>query len=133
VTSKIIKTAVEIHLGLSDSLVLGNLDSQRDWGHSHDYVRAMQLILKHDKPDDFVVATGTTHSVRNFLEIVFEKLKLNYEDYVTQDSKYLRPEELPYLKGDSTKIREQLGWVPEISFDEMVDEMVEFWLKTLKT
>ena len=105
VTSKVIKTAVEIKLGLKKDLVLGNLDSHRDWGHSYDYVRAMKLIMDHDEPDDFVVSTGITRSVRDLLKIVFTSLDLNYEQFVKQDEKYLRPKELPYLKGDSSKIR----------------------------
>lgn len=131
VTSKIVKTAVEIKLGLKDKLVLGNLDSKRDWGHSRDYVRAMQMMLAHSEPDDFVVATGETRSVRDLLTLVFEELKLNYEDFVTQDARFLRPEELPYLKGDSTKIRATLGWKPEVKFEELISEMLEFWLNKL--
>jgi GDPmannose 4,6-dehydratase len=131
VTSKIIKTAVQIKLKQEDKLVLGNLDSYRDWGHSQDYVRAMKLIMDHSIPDDFVVATGITRSVRELVELVFKNLELNYEDYVTQDQKYMRPEELPYLKGDSTKIRNILGWEPRITFEEMVSEMVQFWFDKL--
>jgi len=131
VTSKIIKTAVEIKLGLKKDLVLGNLDSHRDWGHSYDYVRAMKLIMDHDEPDDFVVSTGITRSVRDLLKIVFTSLDLNYEQFVKQDEKYLRPKELPYLKGDSSKIRSILGWKPVITFEEMIIEMVKFWYDTL--
>jgi GDPmannose 4,6-dehydratase len=131
VSSKIIKTAVQIKLKQEDKLVLGNLDSYRDWGHSQDYVRAMKMILDHSIPDDFVVATGITRSVRELLELVFKNLELNYEDYVTQDQKYIRPEELPYLKGDSSKIRSVLGWEPRITFEEMVLEMVQFWFDKL--
>jgi GDPmannose 4,6-dehydratase len=131
VTSKVIKTAVEIKLGLKKDLVLGNLDSHRDWGHSYDYVRAMKLIMDHDEPDDFVVSTGITRSVRDLLKIVFTSLDLNYEQFVKQDEKYLRPKELPYLKGDSSKIRSILGWKPVITFEEMIIEMVKFWYDTL--
>lgn len=131
VTSKIIKTAVEIKLGKKSSLLLGNLDSERDWGHSYDYVRAMKLILDHTDPDDFVVATGISRSVRDLVKIVFDNLELNYEDFVKQDEKYLRPEELPYLKGDSSKIRNNLGWKPTITFEEMISEMVKFWFDKL--
>jgi len=127
VTSKIIKTAVEIKLGRKSELVLGNLDSQRDWGHSKDYVRAMHMILNHSVPDDFVIATGETRSVRDLLSLVFENLNLNYLDFVKQDSRYLRPEELPYLRGDSAKARKTLGWKPEISFEELVLEMISEW------
>ena len=127
VTSKIVKTAVEIKLGRKTELVLGNLDSQRDWGHSKDYVRAMHMILNHSVPDDFVIATGETRSVRDLLSLVFENLDLNYLDFVRQDSRYLRPEELPYLRGDATKAREILGWKPKISFEELVQEMISEW------
>ncbi len=107
---------------------LGNLDSFRDWGHSKDYVRAMHLILQQDTPDDWVVATGETRSVREMCEYVFSKLGLDYKDYVIQNPKFLRPEELPYLKGDSTKIRSLLGWKPEYTFNTTMDEMVNHWM-----
>jgi GDPmannose 4,6-dehydratase len=131
VTSKIVKTAVQIKLGIKNELVLGNLDSHRDWGHSKDYVRAMHAIVNNATPEDFVVATGEAHSVRDFLEIVFTKLQLQYQDFVRQDARFLRPQELPYLRGDSSKIRAKLGWQPTISFEEMVEEMVEFWFSQL--
>jgi GDPmannose 4,6-dehydratase len=131
VTSKIIKTAIQIKLGLQDKLILGNMDSYRDWGHSKDYVRAMHLILQNETPDDWVVSTGETRSVRELVSLVFEKLDLNYHEYVVQDPKFMRPEELPYLKGDSTKIRSKLGWSPIISFEEMVTEMIDYWYKKL--
>ena len=132
VTNKVVKTAVEIKLGISDKLVLGNMDSYRDWGHSKDYVKAMHMILNHNTPDDFVVSTMTTHSVREMVEHVFKKLGLDYKNYVTQDSKFLRAEELKYLKGDSSKIRTTLGWKPEYNFETMLDEMVEHWLDHYK-
>lgn len=128
VTNKVVKTAVQIKLGLANNLVLGNLDSYRDWGHSKDYVRAMHLIINHDIPDDFVVSTMKTHSVREMVEYVFNKLDLNYNEYVTQDGKFKRPEELDYLKGDSSKLRNQFGWEPEYTFETMLDEMIVFWL-----
>lgn len=128
VTNKVVKTAVKIKLGLENKLELGNLDSFRDWGHSKDYVRAMHLILQQDTPDDWVVATGETRSVRDMCEYVFNKLGLNYTDYVTQNEKFLRPEELPYLKGDSSRIRNILGWKPEYTFNQTMDEMIEHWL-----
>jgi GDPmannose 4,6-dehydratase len=131
VTSKVIKTAVQIKLGYEKELILGNLDSYRDWGHSKDYVRAMKLIMEHSEPDDFVVSTGITRSVRELVDLVFSILDLNYTEYVSQDSRHMRPEELPYLKGDSTKIQNTLGWKPKISFEEMISEMVEHWLKKL--
>lgn len=132
VTNKVVKAAVKIKLGLQDKLELGNMDSYRDWGHSWDYVRAMHLMLQHDKPGDWVVATGETHSVRQMCEYVFNKLDLNYKDYVIQNKKYLRPEELPYLKGDSTKIKTELGWKPKYSFKDLMDEMIDNWLKIYK-
>jgi GDPmannose 4,6-dehydratase len=128
VTNKVVKTAVQIKLGLVDKLELGNMDSYRDWGHSYDYVRAMHLILQQSKPGDWVVATGETRSVRDMCEYVFGKLDLNYKDHVTQNQKFLRPEELPYLKGDSTKIRTELGWEPTYTFESMMDEMINYWL-----
>jgi GDPmannose 4,6-dehydratase len=132
VTNKVVKTAVEIKLGLKDKLELGNMDAYRDWGHSYDYVRAMHLIVQQDKPGDWVVATGETRSVRDMCEYVFGKLGLDYKDYVVQNQKFLRPEELPYLKGDSTRIRTELGWKPTYTFESMMDEMIEYWMEILK-
>lgn len=132
VTSKVVKRAVEIKLGMQDSLVLGNLDSYRDWGHSRDYVRAMRAILNHDKAEDFVVATGQTRSVRDLCAVAFGALGLNYSEYVRQDPKYMRPEELPYLRGDASKIRETLDWSPRVKFEELIQEMVEHWLGVLR-
>jgi GDPmannose 4,6-dehydratase len=108
------------------------MDAYRDWGHSYDYVRAMHLIVQQDKPGDWVVATGETRSVRDMCEYVFGKLGLDYKDYVVQNQKFLRPEELPYLKGDSTKIRTELGWKPTYTFESMMDEMIECWMEILK-
>lgn len=129
VTNKVVKAAVKIKLGLQSNLELGNIDSYRDWGHSKDYVRAMHLILQQDTPDDWVVATGETHSVREMCEYVFNKLGLDYTNYVIQNPKFLRPEELPYLKGDSSKIRTKLGWTPEYSFEMLMDEMIDHWMQ----
>lgn len=131
VTNKVVKAAVKIYLGLQNELELGNMDSYRDWGHSKDYVRAMHLILQQPEAGDWVVATGETHSVREMCEYVFSKLGLDYKEYVKQNPIYLRPEELPYLKGDSSKIRE-LGWKPEYTFEALMDEMIEFWLNYYK-
>jgi GDPmannose 4,6-dehydratase len=128
VTNKVVKTAVRIKLGLENKLELGNMDSYRDWGHSKDYVRAMHLIINNELPDDFVVSTMQTHSVREMVEYVFGKLELDYNQYVSQNLKFLRPEELKYLKGDSTKIRTSLGWKPEYTFESMLDEMIEYWM-----
>ena len=131
VTNKVIKTAVQIKLGLKECLELGNLDSKRDWGHSKDYVRAMHLILNHEEPDDWTVATGHCYSVRELCEIVFNRLDLDYKDYVTVNPRFLRPQELPYLRGDSSRIRNKLGWKPEYSFEDMLVEMTEHWLDLL--
>jgi GDPmannose 4,6-dehydratase len=106
------------------------MDAYRDWGHSKDYIKAMHLILQQDEPGDWVVATGETRSVRDMCEYVFTKLGLDYKDYVVQNNKFLRPEELPYLKGDSTRVRE-LGWKPEYTFESMMDEMIEYWKEVL--
>lgn len=129
VTNKVVKAAVRIKLGLQKSLELGNLDAYRDWGHSKDYVKAMHLINNHTSPDDFVVATGESRSVRDMCKYVFETLGLDYQEYIIQNQKFLRPEELSYLKGDSSKVRNILGWKPEYTFESMMDEMIEHWLK----
>jgi GDPmannose 4,6-dehydratase len=131
VTQKVVIGAVKIKTGLLDKLELGNMDSYRDWGHSYDYVRAMWLIINHLQPMDFVVATGNTHSVREMCEVVFGYLNLDYKDYVVQNAKFMRPEELPYLRGDSTKIRTILGWEPTYTFGSIMEEMVDYWLKKL--
>ena len=130
VTNKVVKAAVLISLGLQDKLELGNMDAYRDWGHSYDYVRAMHLILQQPEPGDWVVATGETRSVRDMCEYVFSKLGLDYKQYVIQNQKFLRPEELPYLKGDCTKIKNEMNWTLTYTFETMMDEMIEFWLKT---
>jgi len=131
VTNKVVKTAVQIKKGLTDKLELGNMDSSRDWGHSKDYVRAMHMIINHGTPEEFIVATGETHTVRHLCEIVFTKLGMNYEDYVVQNPKYVRPEELKYLKGDSSKSREVLGWEPEYTFESMLEEMIDRWISEI--
>jgi len=132
VTNKVVKAAVRIKLGLQPDLELGNMDAYRDWGHSKDYVRAMHMIVNHDTPDDFVVSTGETRSVRDMCEHVFKRCGLNYVDYVKQNPKFLRAEELKYLKGDCTKIKETLGWSPKYTFESMMDEMVDHWMKEFK-
>ena len=132
VTNKVVKAACSIKLGLQDKLELGNMDSYRDWGHSKDYVRAMHKIINHDVADDFVVSTMETHSVREMCEVVFGHLGLDYRDYVVQNPKFLRPEELPYLKGDSTKIRKTLGWEPSYTFKSMMEEMCDHWMDVLQ-
>jgi GDPmannose 4,6-dehydratase len=132
VTNKVVKGACMIKLGLDNKLELGNMDSYRDWGHSKDYVKGMHMILNHDIADDFVLSTMETHSVREMCEVVFNYLGLNYQDYVVQNPKFLRPEELPYLKGDSTKARTVLGWKPEYTFENMMHEMCDHWLDVLQ-
>ncbi len=132
VTNKVCKEAVKIKLGLSDELKLGNLDATRDWGHAKDYVKAMWEILQLDEPDDFVCSTGVSHSVKDLCEYVFGKLELNWVDYVTQDEKFLRPEELRDLKGDSSKLINKTGWSHEYSFETMLDEMIDYWLNYYK-
>ena len=131
VTNKVVKTAVQIKKGLRDKLELGNLDSSRDWGHSKDYVKAMYAIMQHQEPGDWVVATGDTRTVRDFCRYTFDKLGMNYEDYVVQNPKFMRPEELRYLRGDSEPIRKILGWEPEYTFESMLDEMIEFWMENV--
>lgn len=132
VTNKVVKAACSIKLGLQEKLELGNMDSYRDWGHSKDYVKAMHMIMNHDIPDDFVVSTMETHSVREMCEVVFQYLGLDYKDYVVQNPKFLRPEELPYLKGDSTKLRETFNWEPEYTFKSMMYEMCDHWMDILQ-
>lgn len=124
VTRKITKAAARIKLGLQDELWLGNLDAKRDWGHAKDYADAMISILEADSPNDYVVATGETHSIKEFLELVFKKLDLKWEDYVKFDPKFLRPSEVNLLQGDAGKIKKELNWSPKISFEKLVEEMV---------
>jgi GDPmannose 4,6-dehydratase len=128
VTNKVCKEAVKIKLGLSNQLKLGNLDATRDWGHAKDYVEAMWMILQQDTPDDFVCSTGISHSVKELVEYVFNKLELDWKKYLAIDEKFYRPEELSDLKGDSTKLRSLTGWKPKYTFETMLDEMVEYWL-----
>jgi GDPmannose 4,6-dehydratase len=124
VTRKVTRAAARIKLGLQDKLYLGNLDAKRDWGYAGDYVEAMWLMLQQEKPDDFVVATGETHSVREFVEKVFEKLQLDYQKHVVIDPKYFRPTEVDILLGDPTKARKTLGWNPRVNFEQLIDMMV---------
>jgi GDPmannose 4,6-dehydratase len=128
VTNKVCKEAVKIKLGLSNKLSLGNLDATRDWGHAKDYVEAMWMILQQEISGDFVCSTGVSHSVRDLVEYVFGKLDLDWKSYVTQDEKFLRPEELNDLKGDSSHLRSLTGWKPKYTFETMLDEMIEYWL-----
>jgi GDPmannose 4,6-dehydratase len=132
VTNKVVKAAVRIKLGLQNNLYLGNLGATRDWGHAKDYVEAMWMMLQTDKPDDFVCSTGISHSVKDLCEYTFNKLELDFRDYVVIDDKHFRPEELYNLKGDSSKLRNKLGWKPKYSFETMLDEMIEYWLDHYK-
>ena len=129
VTNKVCKEAVKIKLGLATKLKLGNLDASRDWGHAKDYVNAMWLMLQQDKSDDYVCSTGISHTVEELVTYTFAKLDLNWKDYVETDEKFIRPEELSHLKGDNSKAVSKLGWKQEYSFETMLDEMIEHWLK----
>jgi GDPmannose 4,6-dehydratase len=128
VTNKVVKAAVRISLGLQDKLRLGNLEATRDWGHAKDYVEAMWLMLQSDKPDDYVCATGISHSVKDLCEYTFSSLGLDFKDYVVIDEIHFRPEELRDLKGDSSKLKNTLGWEPKHTFESMLDEMINYWL-----
>jgi GDPmannose 4,6-dehydratase len=132
VTNKVVKEAVKIKLGLSDELKLGNLEATRDWGHAKDYVKAMWLMLQQDVPGDFVCSTGISHSVKELCEYVFTSLDLDWREYIKQDEKFLRPEELHDLKGDCTKLKSATGWDPQYTFETMLDEMIEYWLNYYK-
>ncbi|HOG17475.1 MAG TPA: GDP-mannose 4,6-dehydratase [Syntrophales bacterium] len=124
VTRKVTRAATRIKMGLADRLFLGNLDARRDWGFAGDYVEAMWRMLQQDRPDDYVVATGETHSVREFVEKVFRRLDLDYKDFVRIDPRYFRPTEVDVLLGNAAKAKERLGWKPTVSFDGLVDMMV---------
>ena len=126
VSNKIVKTAVEIKKGLKNELRLGNLKATRDWGHAKDYVEAMWLILQQEKPNDYVCATGISHSVGDMVRYVFDKLDLDWKQYVKIDPKYFRPEELEDLKGDSSLLR-NIGWKPKYNFESLLDEMIKYW------
>lgn len=125
VTRKVTLGAAAIKLGIKNKLVLGNLDAKRDWGFAGDYVEAMWLMLQQDQPDDYVVATGEMHSVRELCQAAFDCVGLDYKKYVTTDPAYLRPAEVELLLGDSTKAREKLGWKPKVKFKELIQMMVE--------
>jgi len=124
VTRKITRAATQIKLGLKNKLFLGNLEAKRDWGFAGDFVEAMWLMLQQDKPDDFVIATGETHSVREFTEKVFSKLGLDYNKYVSVDPRYFRPTEVDVLLGDASKAKKALGWKPKVTFDALIDMMI---------
>lgn len=132
VTRKITRAATQIKVGLRDKLYLGNLEAKRDWGFAGDFVEAMWLMLQQDKPDDYVIATGETHSVRDFAEKVFNKLDLDYAQYVAVDPRYFRPTEVDVLLGDASKANKALGWQPKITFDQLVDMMIASDLELAK-
>lgn len=132
VTRKITKAAAAIKLGLQNKLYLGNLDAKRDWGHAQDYVAAMWLMLQQDEPDDYVIATGETHSIRELLDEAFGYLRLDWHQYVEIDPRYYRPAEVDLLIGDATKAKQKLGWEPKIRFQELVRTMVDADLALLK-
>jgi len=131
VTRKVTHAAAAIKLGLADELALGNLDAERDWGYAKDYVEAMWLMLQQDEPEDYVIATGQTHSVRELVQVAFERVGLEPEPYVRLDPKFLRPAEVEQLVGDSAKAREKLGWEPRTNFHELVEVMVDADLELL--
>jgi GDPmannose 4,6-dehydratase len=132
VTRKVTDGVARITLGLSDTLALGNLDAQRDWGFAGDYVRAMWMMLQQDRPDDFVVATGKSHSVRELVEVAFGHAGLDWQKHVTLDPRFLRPAEVDHLIGDATKARNVLGWTPEIDFVTLVKMMVDADVRRLR-
>jgi GDPmannose 4,6-dehydratase len=132
VTRKVAISAARIRKGLACSLAMGNLDSCRDWGHARDYVEAMYLMLQQPKGDDFVIATGVTHSIRDLLDRAFGRLGLDWRKHVTTDDRYFRPTEVDALRGDPSKAERLLGWKPRISFEEMVDEMVDAEMEALE-
>ena len=133
VTRKITNHVAQIKLGLTDELRLGNLDARRDWGFAGDYVKMMWLMLQQDEPDDFVVATGETHAVEQFLEAAFGAVNLDWHDYVVQDPRFMRPAEVDLLVGDPTKAKQQLGWEPSVTFTELVQMMVDSDMAMLKS
>ena len=125
VTRKITNSVAKITLGLEKGLVLGNLDAKRDWGYAPEYIKSMWLMLQHDEPDDYVIATNETHSVREFVEKAFGYVDLDWKDYVSSDERFLRPIDVNFLQGDYSKAKQKLGWQPEVRFDELVKIMVE--------
>lgn len=131
VTHKVTYGAARIKLGLDKEIRLGNLEAQRDWGYALDYVRAMWLMLQQDEPDDYVIATGETHSVRDLCEIAFDCVGLNWQDYVVIDERFYRPAEVDLLVGDYSKARKVLGWQPKVNFKELVELMVQADLREL--
>jgi len=133
VTRKITYSVARIKQGLQKKVYLGNLDARRDWGYARDYVRAMWLMLQRDKPEDYVVSTNETHSVREFCEVAFSHVGLNYQDHVEVDSKFYRPAEVDLLIGDATKATTDLGWKPDVTFNELVHIMVDADMKLVES
>ena len=133
VSRKITDGVARIHLGLDTHITLGNLDTHRDWGYSPDYISSMWMMLQQEKPEDFVISTGKTHSLREFIEIAFSQIGIkDWEKYIKQDIKFMRPAEVDYLKGNSTKAKDVLGWSPKTTFDEMIKKMVDKDIELLK-
>ena len=132
VTRKVTHAAAAIKLGLQEELALGNLDAERDWGYAKDYVEAMWLMLQHPEPEDFVIATGTVHSVRRLVEVAFGHVGLNPANHVRIDERFIRPAEVEHLVGDASKAREKLGWEPRTSFEQMIERMVDSDLELLE-
>jgi GDPmannose 4,6-dehydratase len=131
VTRKVTGTVAKVKLGLANELRVGNLEAKRDWGYADDYIKAMWLMLQQDEPDDFVIATGKTHTVKELIEIAFGHLDLNWKDYVVVDQDFYRPAEIYELKGDSGKAMKKLGWKPSVSFEDMITLMVDEDLRSL--
>ena len=131
VTNKVAKEAVRIKKGLTNKLELGNLNASRDWGHAKDYVKVMWLMLQQDEPDNYICATGVSHTIKDLCETVFSYLDMDWKDYVVTNERYLRPEELEHLKGDPSKSVEKLGWELEYDFETMMKEMVDYWMEKL--
>ena len=125
VTRKITRAATRIHLGIQSKLTLGNLNASRDWGFAGDFIEGMWMMMQYDNPDDWVLATGETYTVKDFLKMTFSKLDLEWEDFVETSERYFRPNEVDYLLGDSSKAQKELNWTPKTSFEELVDLMIE--------
>jgi GDPmannose 4,6-dehydratase len=131
VTNKVIKSIVMIKKKMLNKLELGNMDSLRDWGHSKDYVKAMNLIMNYKEAKDWIVSTGETRSIRDFCDYAFKLVKLNYKDYVVQNKKFIRPLELNVLRGDSSITRKKLKWKPDYTFESMIEEMIDYWMNKI--
>ena len=132
VTRKITRAATRISLGIQSKLTLGNLEASRDWGFAGDFIEGMWMMMQHEKPDDWVLATGKTHTVKEFLKITFDKLDLNWEEYVETSERYFRPNEVDYLLGDPSKAKKEIGWEPKTSIEDLVDLMIESDLNLAK-